>query len=182
MCEYFKLVIYVPGNHEYYKINNIPGVDIFTLYQRLLNIEKSIENLYILCSDSILLGDVCIAGCTLWSDIEIPLPKYLVRIHDIDKDIYNSMHKNDVEYIENMIKKCKKHNYKLLIVTHHCPIYKTLVGSHKKKKFHSLYATNLSRLLSKENVHTWICGHVHNNFDFITEKGTRVGWKSERKT
>ena len=174
ICEYFKLVVYVPGNHEYYKPKNTPDVDILILHQRLLNMQNHIENLHILCGDSILLDNVCIAGCTLWSNSEIPLPKYIVKIHDINKEVYNCMHKNDVEYIENMIKKCKKHKYKLVVVTHHCPMYKTLEGSQKRTEIHSLYATDLSRLLSKENIDTWICGHVHNNFDFVTEKGTRV--------
>jgi Icc-related predicted phosphoesterase len=174
VCEYFKLVIYVPGNHEYYKIENIPRLDIFTLYKRLINIQKSIDNLHILCGHSILIDNICIIGCTLWSDIKIPIPKYLVRIYGMNKDIYKCMYKNDVEYIDHMIHKCKNNNYKLIVVTHHCPLYKTLEGSRKKTKFHSLYASDLSRLLSKENVHTWICGHVHNNFDFVTEKGTRI--------
>ena len=40
--------------------------------------------------------------------------------------------------------------------------------------FQSLYATDLEYLLDKNKVHTWICGHVHKNFDFVSEKGTRV--------
>ena len=29
-------------------------------------------------------------------------------------------------------------------------------------------------LLTSEKVNTWICGHIHKNFDFFTENGTRV--------
>jgi hypothetical protein len=29
-------------------------------------------------------------------------------------------------------------------------------------------------MLKKENINTWICGHIHQNFDFITHGGTRL--------
>jgi hypothetical protein len=38
----------------------------------------------------------------------------------------------------------------------------------------SLYATDLDYLLRGDYVHTWVCGHVHSNFDFVSNCGTRV--------
>ena len=80
-----------------------------------------------------------------------------------------------------MIKYCNKNNYTLVVVTHHPPLMK-IVDGNKKKKFKSLYATDLEYLFYKDDIHTWICGHVHKNFDFVTANGTRVLGKPERKT
>ena len=44
----------------------------------------------------------------------------------------------------------------------------------KKDKYISLYVSKLDDLLTSEKVNTWICGHIHKNFDFFTENGTRV--------
>ena len=73
-----------------------------------------------------------------------------------------------------MIDYASDNNLKLLVVTHHCPTYSCLKASRKTDKYRSLYASDLDYLLSSCKVHTWVCGHVHTNFDFITEGGTRV--------
>ena len=57
------------------------------------------------------------------------------------------------------------------MVTHYCPSFRLLT---KRRKFPSMYASNLDYLLSHENVNTWICGHIHRNFDIITENKTRL--------
>ena len=43
-----------------------------------------------------------------------------------------------------------------------------------EKRNISLYVNNLDHLLSKDRVSTWICGHVHRNFDFTSPNGTRL--------
>jgi Icc-related predicted phosphoesterase len=75
-----------------------------------------------------------------------------------------------------MINYCQNNNLKLVVVTHHCPTYEVLKYNSRKNndKFISLYVTNLDYLLVSSKIHTWICGHIHKNFDFITNGGTRV--------
>jgi Icc-related predicted phosphoesterase len=80
----------------------------------------------------------------------------------------------DVNYIEKMCEYTSNNNLKLLVVTHYCPTYKVLDGYYKKDKLSSLYTTNLDYLLCSSKINTWVCGHVHTNFDFISNKGTRV--------
>ena len=70
---------------------------------------------------------------------------------------------------------CQKNNHKLVIITHYPPTKKVLdEACAKKKRFHSIYATDLDYLLDISLVQTWICGHVHKNFDFVSELGCRV--------
>jgi len=174
ISEYFKLVVYVPGNHEYYRIDDIEVQDMASLNWKLRQIENNIENLNVLSCQSIIIGDICIAGCTLWSSLKINIPKFLVRINGINDNIYNQMYQDSLFYLNNTIKNCREKKLKLIVVTHYAPTYIVLEGSKKKEKFYSLYASNLEHLMKKENMLVWVYGHVHNNYDYITEGGTRL--------
>lgn len=174
ICSYFQVVLYIPGNHEYYTMPNIPVISMNSLNTRLSQLEKDIHNLYILNCSSVRIGNLCIIGSTLWSKPDINIPRYIVRINQITNEIYENMYNKDLKYTTKMIEYCKEHKYKLLVVTHHCPTFKTLEGSKKRAKNHSLYASDLDHLLTKDKVDTWVCGHVHNNFDFVSEGGTRI--------
>ena len=176
ICSYFKIVLYVPGNHEYYTVPEIPPLSFSTLSSRLRNISNLIPNIYILEKSSILIGNICIAGCTLWSNPDIVIPKYIVRINDFNTQIYREKHIDDLMYVNIMISYCQKHRYKLIMVTHYPPTYQVFrEGKIKKKvKFLSLYANDLDNLLYKSKVDTWICGHTHSNFNFFSENGTNV--------
>lgn len=175
LCPYFDIVIYVPGNHEYYKQQGYKFEHMDILFKRFAKIQHSIDNLYVLNRSSVQIEDVCIIGCTLWSEPTVTIPKFIVRIPDMNTTIYNQKHQYDLLYIKKMIKYCKENKLKLIVVTHHCPTYSLITSKKKlKDKYISLYASNLDYLLTKEYVHTWICGHIHINFDKKTCRGTRL--------
>lgn len=174
LCVHFQVVLYVPGNHEYYTIPDVTPITMSALTDRLHAIESEISNLYILNRSSVRVGDICVAGCTLWSNPELPIPKYLVRIHNMSTEVYRDKHNGDILYLNKMINYCSDQSLKLLVITHYGPTYMILKGTKKRDKFFSLYASHLDHLLMSYNVHTWVCGHVHKNFDFITDGGTRV--------
>lgn len=172
LCPHFKATIYIPGNHEYYIQDSYDMLSFNELTKRLHELEN-IPSLYILNQSSIIIDNVCITGCTLWTKPLINLPKFIVKIPDINTYAYHILHNNDLDYIENMIQFCKNKKLKLLVVSHHCPTEEVL-NNFKKDKYRSLYVSNLDYLLDKTNVHTWVCGHLHHNFDFFSENGTRV--------
>ena len=174
LCRNFKVVIYVLGNHEYYKVDNFPENTIEQCKEILKDISKNITNLYVLDRSSIIIKDVCIVGCTLWTNTNLlNIPSYIVRIKDINTVKYNAMFREDFRYIKSMVSYCQKKGLKLLVVSHHSPSYE--IGRNKKHdKYSSLYCTNLEFMLTSTQVHTWVCGHVHKNFDFITTGGTRL--------
>jgi Icc-related predicted phosphoesterase len=174
LCSYFQLVLYVPGNHEWYMIPEHNPLSWFALEQRMKQIKDYVPNLYILDCSSVRIGNICIAGATLWSKPFNQIPPFIVRVNGMKTKEYYEKHISNLNYLKKMIKYCNEHKHKLLIVTHHPPTLKVLEGTKKRKKFIDLYATDLEYLLDKNNVHTWICGHIHKNFDFYTEKGCRI--------
>jgi predicted phosphohydrolase len=175
LSPYFQTIIYVPGNHEYYYlVNDTTKLSYNILDTRLFDLGKSITNLYILNRDSVRINNLCIAGCTLWSNPECNIPKFIVRIHEINTSKYIQQHQKDLKYITSIMDHCKQKGYDLLMITHHPPTNSVMQNTNKTKKFRSLYSTNLDHLLDEKLVKTWICGHIHKNFDFITEKGCRI--------
>lgn len=175
LCPHFKVVIYVPGNHEYYTMKGYSPQKMNHLLQKFIQMEESINNLYVLNRSSVQIDDVCIVGCTLWSNPEVSIPKFIVRVPGLNTRGYIQKHEGDLAYIEKMIGYCQKKGVKLMVVSHHCPTYSVITTSKKlKDKYISLYASHLDHLLTNEKVHTWVAGHIHINFDLITDGGTRL--------
>lgn len=176
IASHFSHVVYVPGNHEFYVPPNHTPKSYKELMSYIDLLNDSITNLTVLNRQSVQIGDLCIAGATLWSDIKCELPKFIVRIHGMDTNTYRNNHRLDASYISDMIGYCKDHNLRLLCVTHHPPTYDVLkvTATKKRDKFVSLYASNMDNLLTSDNMIGWVCGHVHSNFDFFTDNGCRI--------
>lgn len=174
VCQHFRFVLYVMGNNEYYRVKGYYDKTMAELMNDMITIERSIPNLYILNRSSVIIEDVCVIGCTLWSQALVEIPPYIVRIKGMSTPRYNDIHKQEVRYIEKMVRYCSAKNLKLMVVTHHTPSYSLLRGKKAKDMFKSLYASNLDYLLDSKRVHTWVCGHIHINFDLKTRNGTHL--------
>jgi predicted phosphohydrolase len=167
----FKYIIYILGNHEYYSVSENLCKNMDDILSDIYSLAKELQNVYILNRDSVIVEDVLITGCTLWSDC-VFVPRFIVKIPKINTHIYNEMYKKDLAYIEQSISFCQENKYKLLVVSHHCPSFN--IGHNLRSKFGDLYCTDLEHLLHGNKIHTWVCGHIHKNFDFITKNGTRL--------
>ena len=99
LCPYFKVVVYIPGNHEYYKQQEYQPEKIKVLLERFMNIKKSINNLYVLNKSSAQIEDVCIVGCTLWSKPNIQVPKFIVRIQGMNTKLYTQKFNSELDDI-----------------------------------------------------------------------------------
>lgn len=172
----YKKIIYVPGNHEFYTIKEIPGISFGLLLKRLYSLESIIPNLIILNRKAIIIKEYCLIGCILWSQCKETqqFPRYRVKIHGFNKAKYNKYNNEDIEYIQNLLKYCKSKKLKPIVITHYPPTNKLLNDKYKNDQFQYLYANNLDNLLCKDTVYMWICGHVHWCFDIISDNGTRL--------
>ena len=169
----FQVILYIPGNHEFYTVAQHKTLSYKALEARLQSLE-SIPNLHILNRSSVRIKDVCLVGCTLWSEPKCVVPPFIVRVQGLNTASYKRRHQEDLRYIKKMMKYCKSRNYKMIVITHHPPSYQALQGIKKNKKFESLYATNLDYLLHRKQTKLWIRGHTHKNIDFISDGGCRV--------
>jgi len=173
LCPKFQIVLYILGNHEYYHVDGMEQKSMEQLLDDLHEIKKNIPNLHILNRTSVVINDVCVAGCTLWSYSTVDIPPFIIRIKGMNLRKYNTMFNQDLTYIENMVEYCKKKKLKLLVVTHHSPTF-SVAKKRRDDRYNSLYSSDLDYLLDSEHVHTWVYGHLHTNFDFVSPNGTRI--------
>ncbi len=172
LSKHFQVILYVLGNHEFYYDKGETKLEINQLIEKAQMLEKIVPKLHVLQKKSVRIGNLCIAGCTLWSEIKINFPRF-IPIHGMTTQKYKEYFSSDLAYIHKMIKYCEKNGLKLVLITHHCPIGMNL-NRNTNPYLDSLYTSSLEDLMDGTKISTWICGHVHYNFDYITKNGTRL--------
>jgi predicted phosphodiesterase len=181
VCSKFDTVIYVFGNHEYYIREGTRVSDPknhLRETKRLIEKEvKHLTNLHILSRESHhIIDNICIIGCTLWSDLgDSVLPYWVSMVNPyFTTKTYTHEFREDLAYIKRMINYAKGNDLIPFVVTHYVPSF---FGSTSHDPKGCLYNSNLDYLLTDKNrVHTWVFGHSHRNYDNYSEnmKTTRV--------
>ena len=189
-------VILVPGNHEYYQrhksckledVDNMIRKECDNLGIVFLN--KSSVVLDLKHSSGSKVSDVphpsgsfaskplvsakplVLLGCTLWSEATKEAYK---GMNDKLKAILNhdeliKTHHEHKEWLDKELKKAKRKNQEVIVVTHHLPLQclthpKYLTDRYKD--LNSAYASHLDSIIKPmENVKSlishWFCGHTH---------------------
>lgn len=165
VCKLFKIVIFVAGNHEYYRYTS--HSNFYTISEINEKIKSlGVPNFHFLDRTRVEFDNICIAGCTLWSNVNFSIPENIVKIKNISADTYNEMNKACVNFITETVKYCRKYDKKLVVVTHYPPLLQTEKFK-AKYKYRELYYNNLYDLIYAGGIHTWIFGHTHLNINCI---------------
>ncbi|NGM65438.1 metallophosphoesterase [Sphingobacterium sp. SGR-19] len=163
-------VIYILGNHEYYKGS----------YPRTLNKIKEYTksgNIHVLENEYIDIGDVRFHGTTLWTDFSLfgPARTYGILCQDkmndykrIRKDPQFSklrsidtyeIHQKARFWLEKSLKNSTAKNN--IVVTHHAPSIQSVPTAYKDDPISSAYASDLEEMIHNYQPHYWIHGHIH---------------------
>jgi len=165
-----KPVIYVLGNHEYYK-----GSYPKTLNKILEAAENS--NVSVLENSFVDIEDVRFHGATLWTDFSIfgnPMAYGSLcqtQMNDyklIRKDpSYSKMRSIDTFKIHQISRHWLKENLenskgkRNIVVTHHAPSLQSVPEHFKTDPVTSAYASNLEDFIEEYQPIYWIHGHIH---------------------
>lgn len=190
-----KQVLYVPGNHEYYKQN------IHNSKQRMIEAANALPNVGLLNPGFTELGGIKFIGATMWSDLNLegyePLRDDVVEgaISDF-RVIYDApgfpftahqmrkLFREEYEFLTSEL----AHNTcdKVVVITHFVPtqqcVHERFVGS-----FLNPYFTNdLDHVMEQYKPALWIAGHTHDRYDVQHPSGTRIvinphGYPGENK-
>ena len=165
-----KPVIYVLGNHEYYK-NSYPKI------LNKLKILAENTNVHVLEDSFIDIDDVRFHGCTLWTDFSIfgdPM-----EYGSICQSVMNDykMIKRDPSYSKlRSIDTCKIHQFsrkwldeslqdskksKNIVITHHAPSLQSVPEKYKNDPVTAAYASNMEDFILNHQPDFWIHGHIH---------------------
>lgn len=174
-------VVYIHGNHEYYR----------EAWPKLTGTNRALcegTNIHFLENDELIVGDVRILGCTLWTDFNlygnIPFGelsagqvmndfKLIRRSPEYSKfrpSDAMQIHRKSIHWLENCLKKPAK---KTVVITHHAPSVKSVPDEFKNNPVNPAYVSNLDELILRYQPDLWIHGHMHRPADYFIGK-TRV--------
>jgi len=175
-------VLYVLGNHEYYKHS----------YPKLLHKIKDISsnsNIHILEKESIIIENIAFHGTTLWTNFELfgdpKIAGYLCQQRMSDYKLIrldpsysklrsintHVMHYESLEWLrKSLLNSTKEKNF---VITHHAPSIQSIANKYKEDILSAAFASNLDEFIIETKPDFWVHGHVHEPFDYYIGK-TRI--------
>jgi Icc-related predicted phosphoesterase len=169
-------VLYVLGNHEFYKKTIPDRID-------KLKIKAKGSNVVILENESYQFGNIKFLGCTLWTDLALfednayiggaaasasmsdyqmirVSPKYR-RLRPEDTIRF---HKYSLKWLETEFSNIENN---IVVLSHHAPSPKSLNPLFGNIRENAAYASNLEKQIVAWCPKLWIHGHIHYKADYI---------------
>lgn len=177
-------VLYVPGNHEFYRGNH-------TQARAVLKAAGDALGIHVLDQTVLELAGVRFLGCTLWTDFGALGEELRPSLMDAAGHALNdyehikhpngdrftpldtlALHAKDRVWLEQALS--IPHAGTTVVITHHAPVRASL--PHWPQRPPVAVASSVNRLedlLERHRIHTWLHGHVHNAVD-VRVRNTRV--------
>jgi len=159
----FKMVFWVPGNHEFYHrdLNNFET----SFHIKLKNNINIVHNVVLQYEN------IRFVFSTLWSKISSYNEKTIEQnIPDFEQILKNNKKFRAVDFNKlhddslNFLQKALTYNKpKTVVVTHHLPSYLSNSPSVGKSQLNEAYCVDLTDLILQSGVNFWIHGHSHFN-------------------
>ncbi|KKO47609.1 phosphoesterase [Arsukibacterium sp. MJ3] len=175
-------VIYVLGNHEYYK-QTYP-----VLHEKVREVLAG-SSVHFLENQFVDIDGVRFHGMTLWTDFEISGDARLTgfecqqRMNDYKKikraptyskirpqDI-SVIHKQSLNWLENSL--AQSTTATNVVVSHHAPSIKSVPEHAQTNPIIGAYVSNLEETIQRHKIALWLHGHIHTNADYYVH-GCRV--------
>ena len=179
----FRIVFFVPGNHEAYDSNWPRTLDILRAFEQHVRQNSSLGGFVLLDRESFPLPgtNTTILGCSLFSHIP---PESEMRVSlglndffqtsDWDVKMHNEAHKKDLAWLNAQVGELAKSDEKIIILSHWSPSLDAaaLEPRHAGSPITSGFSTDLSQeeCFKNDKVKVWAFGHTHYNCDFTAER------------
>jgi hypothetical protein len=197
-CARFKRVLWVYGNHEYYRGNWPYSADVA---DKLLIDNVNLTNGYRFVA---FVDDVVFIGDTMWTDYDKldPMSMWdcqlrmndhrLIRTGPVSEPWRQKFLPQDAaqyhytarDFIFNNVKQYSELGKKIVVVTHHAPSKQSIHEQYKFDSTNGAYASDLDELIEATDIKYWFHGHVHNSFNYMINKtnviANPVGYFTER--
>ncbi len=178
-----RTVLFVPGNHEYYRLTIATGEALFAD-----KAQKSAGHMVLLQQREWHWGGVRFLGCTLWTDFLLFGPEKLdiarrmagrvmADFSCINNDSGGkftvedsiALHRSHLAWLSARLD--QPFDGPTVVITHHGPARPSLHAKYGDDPVSAGFINDLAHLMGKASL--WIHGHTHTSFDY-TLSGTRV--------
>jgi predicted phosphodiesterase len=176
-----KQIIYVAGNHEFYRHEMI---------NTLQNLQNCAHEHYVhfLERNEVIIEGVRFLGCTLWTDFRlygIDQQEKCLKIGNERLNDFRLISTFDRIFLADdsldvhiasrnwLAQKLVEEPFSghTVVVTHHAPSWQSVAPKYHGDFLSACFASRLESLLVHSTL--WIHGHTHDSFDYV-ESGTRV--------
>jgi predicted phosphodiesterase len=163
-CDRFKHVIFVPGNHEYYKTNPVDAEAL------LVACAREIPNLHVLNPGIILIEGIRFIGAALWfprTPDEILYRSILNDFCMIEGFVpwVHDTHTVHLKFLKTRVQAGD------IVVTHHLPHPRSIAPQHAGSPWNRFFlAKDAARLVERSDARLWIHGHTHTPCDYTISK------------
>jgi predicted phosphodiesterase len=173
----YKNVIYLAGNHEFYK-SSFPEVK---------DILKSIKinNVHVLDNDIVTINGQRFVGTTLWFKKQEDFNQSYKYMADFSwiKDFSNQVYKENQLAIDFLFDEITSDD---VVITHHLPSYRSVNSKFIGSSLNKFFVCELDDLIQSRQPKLWIHGHTHEPCDYKIGR-TRIvcnplGYPREIKT
>lgn len=179
-----KQVIYVMGNHEYYR-EALPD-----LTKKLKKLTEG-THVHVLENNVFEMDKVVFLGCTLWSDFQLlndPEKAVitaqrmmndfkLIKVSSKQRNLRASdtaiWHVLSKSWIEKKLQGFKQDTVKTVVVSHHAPSILSVPERFKTHPLSSAFASQMDTFISDSTIDLWVHGHIHDSSDY-TINNTRI--------
>jgi Icc-related predicted phosphoesterase len=169
-------VIYVLGNHEYYR-HTFPDL-CDSLKEKTQG-----THVHVLENDSISIDGVRFLGCTLWTDFilngnpviaEFDAERMLADYHVIRvKPGYHKLKAANTVVLHRrskawLTKELPHSDLPTVVVTHHAPSTGSIAEQYRTdNSLNPAFISNMDNIVAGSGARYWIHGHTHSRFDYI---------------
>jgi len=182
MSTRFKDVVYVLGNHEFYRN------EMTTLVSDIKEELSDFTSIHVLDDEVVVLDGVRFVGSTLWTDMDNRNPVSMLCIeqgmtdyHVIRKNGFPAramdtiaLHAVAVNFLHETL--AEAHEGPTVVVTHHLPSMQSVAPMFRHPDHNQLnggYCSNLDDMLVDYDVEYWFHGHTHATVEYDVD-GTKV--------
>jgi len=159
-CDRFPLVVYVPGNHEYYKTSPAAGAAL------LATCAQDFPNLRLLDSAVTEIDGTRFVGATLWFPPTPDEAEYRSSLMDfalIEGFVswVHEAHARDVAFLEQNVRAGD------VVITHFLPHPRSIAPQYEGNALNRFFvAGDVAPLVEERGARLWLHGHTHVSFDY----------------
>lgn len=157
-CDLYPHVVYVPGNHEYWKTRPayVRGI--------LNHLSETLRNFYWLDNEARIVDGVHFVGGTMWfPDYGRDAPKHRMsdywKIKDFTPWVYGEHSKFQMVLRQHVT----EHS---VVVTHHLPSEKSVEPEHEGNDLNIFFFYPMDEFIKMRKPQAWIHGHSHGTSDY----------------
>lgn len=186
----FRAVIYVLGNHEFYRGVWPDAIDELRSWDLP-------ENTYILERQWVEIDDITFVGATLWTDFDgedlsVMLESeqtlsdfHYIRVNGgaedeprgLGSEITLADHQQTLSWLDTTLSEFRAQGKRCVLVTHHGVSHLSIHESYRDNPVNGAFVSDCTDLIERTRPELVVHGHVHNSFDYvlgIAPEATRV--------